>query len=51
MTLQTVVLYDKRVVKFLDEYEWYARALGAARDPDARVTGMPSRRALCRGSG
>jgi hypothetical protein len=24
--------YDDRVVRFLDEFEWYAKALKAARD-------------------
>ena len=28
--------YDRRVVKFLDEYEWYANALRAARAADAQ---------------
>ncbi len=26
---------DRHVVKFLDEFEWYARALKAAREQDA----------------
>jgi hypothetical protein len=31
-SLNTAVIYDERVIKFLDEFEWYARALKFARE-------------------
>ena len=42
--------YDKRVVKFLDEYEWYADAMARKRNAEACDTQPPSQQALCRGS-
>ncbi|NND60605.1 MAG: NAD(P)H-dependent oxidoreductase [Gammaproteobacteria bacterium] len=41
-------MYDKRIVKFLDEYEWYACALRAARACQACDDDMPSQQQLCR---
>lgn len=41
--------YDKRVVRFLDEYEWYAEALRAKRREQQCGTGAPTQQALCRG--
>lgn len=40
--------YDKRVVKFLDEYEWYANALKLAREGGCDDH-LPTQQALCRG--
>jgi NAD(P)H-dependent FMN reductase len=42
--------YDKRVVKFLDEYEWYANALRSARQEDASECGLPTQQGMCRGN-
>lgn len=42
--------YDKRVVKFLDEYEWYANALRSARQEGASECGLPTQQDLCRGN-
>jgi NAD(P)H-dependent FMN reductase len=42
--------YDKFVVRFLDEYEWYANALKAARAGDACADDVPVQQALCRRS-
>ena len=41
--------YERRVVKFLDEYEWYANALQRARDHQACEDRVPTQQALCRG--
>ncbi len=41
--------YDERVVKFLDEYEWYAGALARARKQDHCVELAPTQQAMCRG--
>lgn len=41
--------YDKRVAKFLDEYEWYAGALARARKQDHCAELAPTQQALCRG--
>lgn len=41
--------YDKRVVKFLDEYEWYARALKREREGGNCVEETPAQQQLCRG--
>ena len=43
--------YDKFVVRFLDEYEWYARALRAARDGDDCQDEIPLQQAMCRSNG
>ena len=41
--------YDDRVVKFLDEFEWYANAMKRARDREACDLEMPTQQGLCRG--
>lgn len=41
--------YERRVGKFLDEFEWYANALKRARDAEACEQGVPTQQALCRG--
>ena len=41
--------YEKRVVKFLDEYEWYAAAMKQARAARAGDEEVPTQQALCRG--
>ena len=41
--------YAGRIVRFLDEYEWYASALKVARDREACAHGMPQQQAMCRG--
>jgi len=41
--------YQQRVVKFLDEYEWYANAMKAARSKAACESEIPVQQALCRG--
>ncbi|MDH3533438.1 MAG: NAD(P)H-dependent oxidoreductase [Gammaproteobacteria bacterium] len=41
--------YDERIVKFLDEYEWYARALKHERECSACVDDVPTQQQLCRG--
>lgn len=43
--------YDERVVKFLDEYEWYANALRRARDKGSRGEDIPTQQQLCRSAG
>ncbi len=43
--------YDQRVVKFLDEYEWYARALRRARDQEKTDQELPTQQQMCRSSG
>ena len=40
--------YDKRVVKFLDEYEWYARAMKLARDDNCPAALTPTQQQMCR---
>jgi len=42
-------VYTKRVGKFLDEFEWYARALKAAREAENCTNGDPIQQGLCRG--
>ncbi len=42
------ISYDKRIVKFLDEYEWYAKALKAARIEEPCGNDIPVQQALCR---
>jgi NAD(P)H-dependent FMN reductase len=42
--------YEKRIVKFLDEYEWYADALRRKRDAKSCDKELPAQQALCRGS-
>ncbi len=41
--------YDERVVRFLDEYEWYAGALARARKQDHCAELAPTQQAMCRG--
>lgn len=41
--------YDDRVVKFLDEFEWYANAMKCARDRETVNLEMPTQQGLCRG--
>jgi len=41
--------YDERIVKFLDEYEWYANALKHARDFERCSDAIPMQQELCRG--
>ena len=40
--------YDKRIVKFLDELEWYANALRAERDQGACSESTPVQQQMCR---
>ena len=42
-------VYHERIVKFLDEFEWYACALKRARDYEKYDTGRPMQQAMCRG--
>jgi hypothetical protein len=42
--------YDKRIGKFLDEFEWYVNALKCARDKEICENLVPTQQALCRGS-
>ena len=42
--------YKNRIVKFLDEYEWYADALRCKRKADSCDDRPPAQQALCRGS-
>jgi len=42
-------LYEKRVVKFLDEFEWYVGALRQARNQGGCNNGLPTQQQLCRG--
>jgi NAD(P)H-dependent FMN reductase len=40
--------YDERVIKFLDEFEWYAHALKQARKQDACKREIPIQQKMCR---
>ena len=40
--------YDQRIVKFLDEYEWYANALRHARNQEI-LKNIPTQQQVCRG--
>ena len=42
--------YDERIVKFLDEYEWYANALRQACFQEKCSDNAPVQQQLCRGS-
>ena len=42
--------YDRRVAKFLDEYEWYANALKKARIAEECGSDVPTQQSMCRGS-
>jgi NAD(P)H-dependent FMN reductase len=41
--------YNERVTRFLDEYEWYARALRREREGKACGEDSPTQQQLCRG--
>jgi NAD(P)H-dependent FMN reductase len=41
--------YDRRIGKFVDEYEWYANALKWAREKEKCQTEIPMQQAICRG--
>ncbi len=41
--------YDRRIVKFLDEFEWYATALKRARDEQGCTKYLPAQQAICQG--
>ncbi|MCH8135870.1 MAG: NAD(P)H-dependent oxidoreductase [Proteobacteria bacterium] len=41
--------YDKRITKFLDEFEWYANALRQARDQGIASDSSPVQQQMCRG--
>ena len=43
--------YDKGVIKFIDEYEWYAKALRTSRRAEKCATDGPIQQDLCRGKG
>ena len=42
--------YDRRIVRFLDEYEWYANALKRARIAEACGSDAPTQQSMCRGA-
>ena len=42
--------YDKRIIKFLDEYEWYANALKRARSQEKINNEPPAQQQMCRGT-
>jgi NAD(P)H-dependent FMN reductase len=41
--------YEKRVIKFLDEFEWYTQALKRARSTEACSKVVPVQQQMCRG--
>lgn len=41
--------YDHRIIKFLDEYEWYANALKIGRDQEKVDRDLPTQQQMCRG--
>lgn len=41
--------YERRVGKFLDEFEWYAQALKLGREAGDCVEDVPTQQAICRG--
>ncbi len=41
--------YDKRIIKFLDEFEWYANALKLARKREQCSQEIPGQQQMCRG--
>ena len=43
--------YERRAIRFIDEYEWYARALRNEREREACPPGVPIQQATCRQSG
>lgn len=42
--------YDERIVKFLDEFEWYATALRQARHHQVCSQSPPTQQVMCRGN-
>jgi NAD(P)H-dependent FMN reductase len=40
--------YDERIIKFLDEFEWYAHALKRARTEESCASDLPVQQQLCR---
>jgi NAD(P)H-dependent FMN reductase len=42
-------IYEQSVIKFLDEYEWYARALKAERERGKCSAVSPTQQRMCRG--
>jgi NAD(P)H-dependent FMN reductase len=40
--------YDERIIKFLDEFEWYAHALKRARRSNSCDSGLPVQQQICR---
>ena len=46
-----VAAYDRRIKKFLDEFEWYANALKHARVQKCPDAVAPTQQQLCRGQG
>ena len=40
--------YDERVIKFLDEFEWYAHAMKGARTPESCDSKLPVQQQMCR---
>ena len=40
--------YDERVIKFLNEFEWYAHALKQARTPESCNSDLPVQQQMCR---
>ncbi len=43
--------YNERVVRFLDEFEWYGNALQQARRAEACSEHAPTQQEMCRGTG
>ena len=43
--------YNERVVRFLDEFEWYANALQQARRTEVCSEHAPTQQEMCRGTG
>jgi len=41
--------YEKRVIKFLEEFEWYTHALNCARDVETCDRDVPVQQQICRG--
>jgi NAD(P)H-dependent FMN reductase len=42
--------YEERVIKFLDEFEWYTQALKCARATGSCRKGVPVQQQICRGN-
>ena len=40
--------YDERIIKFLDEFEWYSHALKRARTPELCTSDLPLQQQMCR---